>query len=35
MLNGGTSFGHSDQVVKLSHYNNTHSDMGRVKEQEA
>ena len=34
MLSGNTTFGHSDNVVKLSHYNNTQSDMGKVKEQE-
>ena len=34
LLGSDPTFGHSDNVVKLSHYNNTQSDMGRVKEQE-
>ena len=34
LISGNTNFGHSDNVVKLSHYNMSQGDLGKIKEQE-
>jgi wobble nucleotide-excising tRNase len=34
LINGGTDFGLSANVVKLSHYNLSQADMAKIKEQE-
>lgn len=34
LISGNTDFGHSDNVVKLSHYNFSQGDMAKIREQE-
>jgi predicted RNase H-like nuclease (RuvC/YqgF family) len=35
LISGNSDFGHSDNVVKLSHYNFSQGDLSKIKEQEA